>query len=175
MTNAQSDNAPKCDCPDELATKGFSLRPETEADLPSLRAIYRQLRAPEFALLPLNEQQKAVLIDSQFDIQHRQYAAYPGADLLVLDSPAGLAGRLYLAREETGLHVVEITIQANLRGQGIGGALLAAVQETAKANGVGVTLHVEKTNPALALYLRLGFRVTDDTGFSLSMAWLSRD
>lgn len=41
----------------------------------------------------------------------------------------------------------------------------------AAAAGKAVTIHVEKVNPALALYERLGFRLVEDKGLYLFLSW----
>jgi len=40
-----------------------------------------------------------------------------------------------------------------------------------RAAGRPVTLHVERLNPALRLYQRLGFRIEEESPFYLLMAW----
>ena len=45
--------------------------------------------------------------------------------------------------------------------------------EAARAN-VTVFIHVEKNNPALRLYDRLGFRAIEDKGVYLFMEWRAR-
>lgn len=163
-------------CAANLDSKGLRLRREADEDMPYLRDIYRQLRMAEFAFLPLDETQKAALIDGQFDIQRHQYAAnYPASAWMVLEGVDRVpAGRYYVAEDEAGLRVVDIALRADRRGQGVGTALLRAAQQVAGDRGCGVSLHVDKTNPAQSLYLRLGFRITGDTGVSLRMDWPER-
>jgi ribosomal protein S18 acetylase RimI-like enzyme len=45
------------------------------------------------------------------------------------------------------------------------------VQARAAAAGRSVTIHVERMNPALALYERLGFRLVEDKGVYLFLEW----
>ena len=62
--------------------------------------------------------------------------------------------------------VPELTIgvEAAARGQGIGGALLRALVELARDEGyAALSLSVDRNNPALRLYERLGFQ---DAGIS---------
>jgi ribosomal protein S18 acetylase RimI-like enzyme len=53
------------------------------------------------------------------------------------------------------------------RGQGIGGALLGELLEEADARGLKARVHVERSNPALRLYTRLGFRLQSEAGIYL--------
>ena len=45
------------------------------------------------------------------------------------------------------------------------------LMEEARDQGLPVRLHVEKFNPALRLYERLGFRPLEDLGVHLLMGW----
>ncbi len=56
-----------------------------------------------------------------------------------------------------------ISLLAPYRGQGIGGALMRRMlEELAAAGYARASLSVQKANPALRLYERLGFRIIDD-------------
>jgi predicted GNAT family acetyltransferase len=55
--------------------------------------------------------------------------------------------------------------------RGIGTTLLHGLQSEAAAAGKPLRLHVERFNPALRLYERLGFRQIDDRGVYLFMEW----
>lgn len=52
-----------------------------------------------------------------------------------------------------------------------GEAVLRDLMEAAAENGRGVSIHVEKTNPAMRLYKRLGFRTDEDKGVHDLMEW----
>ena len=45
------------------------------------------------------------------------------------------------------------------------------MQRRAAAAGKSVTIHVERMNPALRLYERLGFRLVEDKGVYLFLSW----
>jgi ribosomal protein S18 acetylase RimI-like enzyme len=56
------------------------------------------------------------------------------------------------------------------RGRGIGTALLGALEREARDRGIDrLSLSVERDNPAVALYERLGFRSLDCRGNALTM------
>jgi predicted GNAT family acetyltransferase len=57
------------------------------------------------------------------------------------------------------------------RGRGIGTAILGALQAAGRAQGKAVSTFVEKNNPAMRLYRRLGFAEISDTGVYLEMEW----
>jgi microcystin-dependent protein len=57
------------------------------------------------------------------------------------------------------------------RRAGIGTKLLRTLQNEARTAGKTLTIHVEKFNPALRLYQRLGFRQIEDKGVYLFLEW----
>ena len=65
------------------------------------------------------------------------------------------------------IHVQALAVDADLRGQGIGSALLAAVEGRARASGIRrLSLDVVDTNPhARRLYERLGFQAVKTTWY----------
>ena len=83
-------------------------------------------------------------------------------------------GRLYVDRgPRRRLRIVDISLLPELRGRGIGGALIAALQREAAAVGAVVSLHVEMHNRAGRLYERLGFVPVAQPGVYRRMEWRS--
>jgi ribosomal protein S18 acetylase RimI-like enzyme len=64
--------------------------------------------------------------------------------------------------KDDALFLGQLFVDKSLRGQGIGMELVKGLIEEAARAGRAVTLGVVKTNPALRLYERLGFRTTHD-------------
>jgi ribosomal protein S18 acetylase RimI-like enzyme len=63
-----------------------------------------------------------------------------------------------------------VAVESRARGQGVGAALLEALVESAKAQGiVAPTLSVEQDNPAVHLYERAGFQSVSQAGNALTM------
>ena len=154
----------------------LSLRPANSGDLPYLRSLYAASRAAELASVPWTSAIKRMFCDSQFDLQHRHYVThFQPADfhvVLVGDTPVG---RLYLYwPEPTRLHVVDILLEEDFRGQGIGTALLRALQDNARREGMqALSLHVEIHNTgARALYEKLAFTIAGPISeMRLPMTW----
>jgi ribosomal protein S18 acetylase RimI-like enzyme len=70
-------------------------------------------------------------------------------------------------RGESEIRIVDIALLPDYRGNGIGTALLRDLFSEADAAGKTVTIHVERFNPALRLYERLGFALAEDKGVYL--------
>jgi GNAT superfamily N-acetyltransferase len=71
--------------------------------------------------------------------------------------------------KEDALVLAQLFVDRAWRGQGIGTAMVKALIEEASIAGRALTLGVVKTNPALRLYQRLGFRTTHEDERKLYM------
>src|SRR3984957_21201870 len=159
--------------PPVLSDKGFALRPETEADVPFLRRLYLSTRWEELASVThWSDAQKIAFLGSKFDAQRSYYLVhYANAAFDVLEAQGVPAGRLYLDRQADTLLVVDIALLPQWCGRGIGTALLEAMFAEARLTGKGVTISVEKFNPAQRLYRRPGFREKPGEGVFWFMHW----
>jgi ribosomal protein S18 acetylase RimI-like enzyme len=151
---------------------GLTFRPIGDADLPFLAQVYASTRAEELAVTDWSDAQKAAFLQHQFDAQHAHYRKYyQGSDFLVIERAGEAIGRLYLARWASEHRIVDIALLPQHRGGGLGGALLRDLLDEAAAGGKAVTIHVEKFNPALTLYRRLGFVAAGEEGVYDLMRW----
>ena len=149
-----------------------TLRPATPADEAFLRVVYAWTRVDELAITPWTDEQKAAFVSMQFEAQRSYYAEiYPDAayDVVVVDGED--AGRLYVARFDEEIRVVDIALLPPFRGRGVGELLLSQVLAEGAASGRTVVIHVEHQNRARNLYERLGFVQVEDQGVYLRMEW----
>lgn len=150
----------------------LSLRPIIASDMEFLQRLYGTTREPELALVDWSTEQKAAFVQMQFDAQHRYYQEhYAGSafDIVLLaDEPIG---RLYVARWPDDIRIIDIALLPGYRGRGIASHLINDLQREAGEAGCPVTIHVERFNPALRLYQRLGFRPVHDQGVYILMRW----
>ncbi|WP_032918161.1 GNAT family N-acetyltransferase [Mesorhizobium erdmanii] len=147
------------------AGAGLAFRMATDADLPFLSAVYASARAEELAATSWSAGQKTAFLDMQFQAQHAHYQKYyPNADWLVMTHEGSDIGRLYIERWPREHRIIDITFLPAFRRKGLGSVLLSDLIDEADAVGKGVSIHVEKHNPAMRLYLRLGFTVAEDKG-----------
>ncbi|TDD58763.1 GNAT family N-acetyltransferase [Kribbella antibiotica] len=128
----------------------YAIRPATEADVTFLVDVAATASHP----------------DADFD--RDQYAAWTRRMIEDLAGPSTTsvievngrpAGRLRVARTAASIELCGIQLAPSIQNQGIGTAIIRALQEEAAARGVALDLGVERTNPnARRLYERLGFR-----------------
>jgi ribosomal protein S18 acetylase RimI-like enzyme len=152
--------------------ESLALRPITPADTEFLARVYASSRAEELAVTGWPEELKEDFCRRQFDAQSAYYAAnYPEASFQIIERDGWPIGRLYVARWEKEIRIVDITLLPESRGSGIGTKLLRDLQDEARAAGKTLTIHVERFNRALGLYQRLGFQQVEDKGVYLLMRW----
>jgi GNAT superfamily N-acetyltransferase len=150
----------------------FRLRPITPEDDSFLAGLYASTRAEELAVTGWSDEDKAIFCRRQFDAQSAHYREnYPGALLQIIERGGVAIGRLYIARWEREIRIMDIALLPEHRGAGIGTQLLRELQDEASSAGKTLTIHVERFNPALRLYERLGFRQVEDKGVYLLMRW----
>lgn len=154
-----------------MISEGITYRSIKAADLPFLKELYASTRESEMAMLvQWSEKDKEAFIDQQFSSQHSHYQTHFGDgsfDLILKDGFK--VGRLYLRENETEMLIIDIAILPKYRRQGIGNFILKNIIEKAFQKKKPVKIHVEKNNPALSLYYRLGFKALEDKGVYLYM------
>jgi ribosomal protein S18 acetylase RimI-like enzyme len=159
-------------CWSRAAQAGLTFRRITDADLPFLSRVYASTRAEELAATSMTDAQKAAFLGLQFQAQHIHYQKhYPDADWLVTMRGGEDVGRLYIERWPSQHRIIDISLLPEHRGQGSGEALLRDLMDEAAAAAKDVSIHVEKANPAMRLYRRLGFVIEEDKGVYDLMRW----
>src|SRR5947209_5176844 len=149
------------------AEAGLRFRRVTAADEPFLFRVYASTRTDELAPVPWSDEQKAQFLDMQARAQHTDYQRnYAAADWLIIEHDGTDVGRLYLERGDNNdtHHIIDIAFLPEWRNRGLGGALLRDLLDEAARCGKAVSIHVEKFNPAMRLYQRLGFMRIEDRG-----------
>jgi ribosomal protein S18 acetylase RimI-like enzyme len=163
---------PALTLPAALVSQGFALRPETDDDLPFLMSLYASGREEELAAAPWTPEQKNAFLAQQFQAQRHHYRTYmPDCAYDVIEQNGAPVGRLYLEATPDMLNLVDIALVAELRNQGVGHAILVALQEAAIESGRRIVAFVEKFNPALRLYRRLGYTDVKDHDVYLEIEW----
>jgi len=150
--------------------ENLTLRAITDADLPFLYRVYALTRWEELAQTGWTHEQKEEFLRQQFMAQHDWWhQEYTATSYDIIECDGVPVGRLYVARWERELRVVDIAILPEHRGRGIGTALFREVFEEGDRTGRPVTIHVEIYNPARRLYERLGFILKEEKDVYLLM------
>lgn len=139
-------------------------------------SVYASTRESELALVGWDSAQKATFVQMQFDAQHAYYREhYAGASFDIILVSGRSAGRLYVERASEEFRIIDIALLPEFCNRGIGTTLLKGLQVEAHAARKPLRIHVERFNPALRLYERLGFRQIADRGVYLFMEWSADD
>jgi ribosomal protein S18 acetylase RimI-like enzyme len=149
-----------------------NFRPELPEDEAFLAKLYATTRAGEMALTGWDAAQQEAFLRQQFQFQTAHYRKHYGDALFQIilrdDTPIG---RLYVHFGAQEIRLMDIALLPEHRGAGLGGSILENLLQEAAQLGKTVTLHVERFNPALRLYQRLGFRVIEDQQINFYMEW----
>jgi ribosomal protein S18 acetylase RimI-like enzyme len=152
--------------------QSLALRNATPSDRAFLLALYTSTRADEFAQLGWPVEMERAFMQLQFEAQRGDYERrHPGARCRILELQRCPVGRLWTARDAGSVVVLDISVIAELRGQGLGTECLRRVQRQAVADRLAVDLQVVVGNPAQRLYERLGFSKVGDAGVRQAMRW----
>jgi GNAT superfamily N-acetyltransferase len=150
----------------------FILVPIQEQDHPFLFQLYTSTRKEEMDLTDWSDTEKEEFLKTQFHYQHHHYSTYyPGArlDKIVVNDQD--AGRLYVYRTLKEILIIDIALLPAYRNRKIGLACMQQVIAEGKESCLPVRLHVERFNPALDFYKKLGFNITSDQDVYLFLEW----
>ena len=109
-----------------MGSVDVTLRPVREEDRDFLRRLYASTRAEELAqVTDWSAEQKEAFLTQQFEAQHHHYQTYyVGASFDIVLGDGEPIGRLYASRWEREIRVVDVALVPEVRGRGIGTALL---------------------------------------------------
>ena len=151
---------------------GISLRPETPEDRDFLFRLYASTREDELAPVLWTAEQKGAFLKMQFDAQFSHYRKhYADAAFEVIQDGVVPIGRLYVHRTAGTINVMDIALLPARRRQGLGSTLLRQVLDEGRQHDKVVQIYVEQNNPALKMYLKLGFVQTGLDGIYIAMEW----
>jgi ribosomal protein S18 acetylase RimI-like enzyme len=146
----------------------ITLRPAGPDDYDFLVEVYGSTRADELALVPWTTEQQQAFVRMQFAAQQDHYGKkYPTASHDIIMSDDRPVGRLYVARLDQEIRIVDITLLPADRNAGIGSYLIKQLLDEANRCGKSTTIYVEEFNPSLRLFERLGFSPGEQQGIHL--------
>jgi len=157
-------------------TDDITLRPRRDDDAAFLYRLYASTREDELRMVPWTDEQKEEFLRMQFDAQTAYYDEhYDHSGFHVIERGGRPIGRFYVDRDDVDIRVVDIALLPEERGAGIGSRLMREMIEEAKQTSRSVSIHVERYNPAMRLYERLGFRRRNENGVYWLMEWTAAE
>lgn len=145
--------------------QNITLRPISPSDEAYLAKLYASTRTEEMALSGWPQEEIDRFLLFQFTAQHKYYQMeYPKASFCIIEKEGQALGRLYVDRRKDEIRIIDIALNPECRGQGLGRFLLEPLLEEARLKQLPVRIHVEYNNPAMRLYKRLGFIRKSETG-----------
>ena len=152
------------------------LRLAVPGDEPFLEAVYASTRAEEMAIVPWTEEQKQAFVRMQYRAQRQSYQnEYPSSHSYVIEQNDQPVGRMIVDRSGARILLMDIALLPEHRNHGLGTALMMDLLDEADRLRKPVRLHVEDFNPAMNLYLRLGFVKTGEAGIYSEMTRQPRE
>jgi ribosomal protein S18 acetylase RimI-like enzyme len=148
-----------------------TMRPERADDAAFRYQLFRDSRQPEFALLPPDLYDR--VMQHQFHAQTVSYRhEFPQARFDIIEHAGQPIGRIVVDRPGDMVHIVDQAIIPELRGRGIGTAIMRSIMDEAGAKGLPVRLKVASSNdPSMRLYVRLGFVPIQSVPLYLELEW----
>lgn len=141
---------------------GILLRPARPGDYAFALQLYLETIGPLLKALGTWDETVAA---RRFDNEFRRH---PSQVICVGSSDAGW---LQISRDDSSIYLDQVHLAEGYRNRGIGSSLVRAVMTLAERLQLPVVLNVIRGNPAIALYLRLGFRVVNEDQELLRMRW----
>jgi ribosomal protein S18 acetylase RimI-like enzyme len=137
--------------------------------------LYASTRAQELEALPWNDDQRRSFLKMQFFAQNQDYhRRFPEGvhELMLWDGVP--AGRLYVARSEKEIRILDISLMPEYRNQGIGSWIMQELLNEASETKRPVRIYVEHDNPYRGIFDRYGFTNVEDIGSHLLLEWRGR-
>jgi ribosomal protein S18 acetylase RimI-like enzyme len=152
--------------------QSITYRPVRDSDRDFLAGLYISTRAEEMQQVPWTPQQKVEFLLMQFQAQTYHYSQeYDSSGFSIIEHDGKPVGRLYRELQGNDIHLIDISLMPEMRGQGLGTTLLQEVLDEAASLGQTVSIYVEHYNPAKRLYHRLGFKEVGENGVYHLMKW----
>lgn len=151
-----------------------TLRPAHPDDEDFLYELYCSTRAHDIGVAGLMPAKQAAILEMQFNGQRQQYEMdFPEADHDIILLEGRPIGRVMVQRTAEQNIGVDIALLPEHRNSGIGGTLINQLLDEARNAGKPFRIHVERLNPAVRLYERLGFRTIGETPTHFLLEWRS--
>lgn len=109
------------------------------------------------------DNQKIEFLRNQFILQHNAYmGGYKNPEFMIVRLKDKDIGRLYLEIRNKDIRIIDIAILPDFRNQGTGSTLMRQIFQLSDSEAKSVSIHVEKSNPAMSWYMKSGFNKIED-------------
>lgn len=153
--------------------QSISLRPATEDDQEFLLALYKSSRGDDLRDLGWEEERIAEFLEMQYEAYQNFLASdHPDIQDQVVLSFGEPVGHLSVEQRPEEIRLVDVSLMPEQRQHGTGTLLIQELQTQAAAAKRPLRLQVIRFGRAVALFERLGFRRTSETGSHFQMEWL---
>lgn len=150
----------------------ITLRPVRPDDELFLRAAYASTREEELGRTGLDDAQKEAFLDMQFRAQQQDYRGrFPDAEHSIILHGDERVGRLYVARSDDEVRVLDLTVLPEYRNGGIGTGLVKDLVREASESHRPVRIHLDYGSPSIRLFERLGFTPVEEQPFTALFEW----
>jgi len=158
--------------PDQTSAAQTTFRPVGPDDDTFLLELYATTRADEMTMVPWTDEQREAFVRMQFAGQQQHYQeTYPSATHEIILSNNQPVGRLYVARLDEEIRIVDITVMPVERNRGVGTFSIKGLMDEAENARKVVRIYVENYNPSLNLFERLNFKAVQQQGFHILLEW----
>ncbi|MGD2109286.1 MAG: GNAT family N-acetyltransferase [Phycisphaerae bacterium] len=148
----------------------LELRTAEEGDDSFLFELYCETRKSELDAWGWPAEQREAFLKQQFTAQTRSYVVqFGGAEHKIIERDGQAIGSILVHRTPEEFRLVDISLVADVQGNGIGTRLIRRLIKEARSASKPLRLSVLRDNPALRLYQRLGLVVTGDDGIYVRM------
>lgn len=149
-----------------------TLRPATSADEDFLFRLYAATRRAELAATGWSERECAAFLRSQYERRAQSYrSAFPEAATSIVVAGRTPIGALTVHTTPSEIRLVDLALQPEHQGSGLGTRLVRELMEDARASARPLRLHALRGSRAEAWYLRLGFTPTGVKDGYLALEW----
>ena len=146
-----------------VETPPFALRPGRREDFAFAEAIYIDAMRPMMvALGTWNEAERRAAFRRSYKTAETSIITLDGADI----------GWMQVSERDTDYNLAQVQLLPEYCGRGIGSRLIGDLLKRAARDGKTVSLAAVRTNRAIRLYERMGFRIIDpDATPIIDMVW----
>ena len=134
--------------------------------------LFRTLKVEELNALDWPRQFFDLILPMQFKAHESHYRNnFPDAGDFIILKDSIPVGRIIIDKSGSFIHLIEICVLPEFRGQGIGTTVITKLLKEGEILGKSVRLQVAHNNRAIKLYEQLGFSDINCTKTHHQMEW----